>query len=302
VIKKVLTLKNVGLFRHSCPNGAVNFDQTTAIYADNARGKSTFAAVLRACHMLDATRLTARRTIDVSDEPKVELLLENGAHLKYESGAWIGTSPDIAVFDSEFVEQNVYSGFSVRPDQRQALLGFALGDTTVQLKKRVEELSRDIKEQTTKKSEAEKLLSGLASPLSLQQFISIEPIDDALDQIDELQKRIDATKNMQQLNARSDPTDIELVQFDLTDIFDVLVRQLVDIEKTAEATLNAHIAKNGGAGLEDWISQGQAFMETPDCPFCGQSVSGLELIAAYRSHFNTAYKDLKWEVAALERN
>ena len=301
MIKKILTLKNIGLFRHGCPNGAVDFDQTTAIYADNARGKSTFATVLRACHMLDATRLTARRTIDVTDTPEVELLLENGARLKYESDSWNGTSPDIAVFDSEFIEQNVYSGFSVRTDQRQALLGFALGDTTVQLKKRVEELSRAIKEQTTKKSEAEKLLSGLSSPLSLQQFISMEPIDDALDQIDKLQKRIDATKNMQQLNARSDPTDIELVQFDLINIFDVLMRQLVDIEKTAEATLNAHIAKHDGAGLEDWISQGQAFMETLDCPFCGQSVSGLELIAAYRSHFNTAYQDLKREVAALER-
>lgn len=300
MIKKILTLKNVGLFRHGCPNGAVDLHQTTAIYSDNGRGKSTFAAVLRACHMLDTTRLTARRTIDVVDAPEVKLLLENGAQLKYEGGAWNGTSPDIAVFDSEFVERNVYSGFSVRPEQKQALLSFALGETTIQLKKQVEELSRDIQEQTKKRSEAEKLLSGLASPLSLQQFIDLKPIDDTKDQIDELQKRIDATKNEQQLNARSDPTAVELVQFDLPAIFDVLARQLVDIEKTAEATVNAHLVKHDGVGLEDWISQGQAFVKTPNCPFCGQSVSGLELIAAYRSHFNTAYKNLKQEVAALE--
>jgi wobble nucleotide-excising tRNase len=118
VIKKVLKLKNVGLFHNGCPNGPVVFDLTTAIYADNARGKSTFSTVLRACHMADATRLTARKTIDVPDEPEVQLLLENGMQLKYEQGAWIGTAPDIAVFDSEFVERNVYSGFSVRTDQR----------------------------------------------------------------------------------------------------------------------------------------------------------------------------------------
>jgi len=283
MIKKILTLKNVGLFRHGCPNGAVDLHQTTVIYSDNARGKSTFATVLRACHMLDATRLTARRTIDVVDAPEVKLLLENGAQLKYEGGAWNGTSPDIAVFDSEFVERNVYSGFSVRPDQRQALLDFALGDTTVQLKKQVEELSIDIQEQTKKIRETETLLSDLASPLGLQQFIDLEPIDDAKDQIDKLQKRIDATKNVQQLNARGDPTAVELVQFDLPAIFDVLARQLVDIEKTAEATVNAHIAKYGGVG-----------------PFCGQSVSSLELITAYRSHFNTVYQGLKEEVAALE--
>jgi len=301
MIKKILTLKNVGLFRHGCPDGAVDFDQTTAIYAENGRGKSTLAAVLRACHKSDANRLNARRTIDVFDAPEVKLLLENNVQLNYEDDTWNGTgSTDIAVFDSEFVEQNVYSGFSVRPDQRQALLDFALGDATVQLKKQVEELSIAIQEQTTKVSEAEKLLSGLAAPLGLQQFIDLEPIADAEDQITGCQKRIDATKNVQQLNARGDPTAVELVQFDLPAIFDVLARQLVDIEKTAEAMVNAHIAKYGDVGLEDWISQGQVFLGTPDCPFCGQSVRSLELVDAYRSHFNTAYQGLKEEVAALE--
>ena len=300
MIKKILTLKNVGLFRHGCPNGAVALDQTTAIYSENARGKSTLAAVLRACHTSDATRLNARRTIDVADAPEVELLLENGARLKYEGGAWNGTSPDIAVFDSEFVECNVYSGFSVRPEQRQSLLDFALGDTTVQLKKQIEKLTIAIQEQTTKIREAGNLLSGLASTLGLQQFIDLEPIANAEYQIPEYQKRIDATKNAHQLNARSTPISLKLVQFNLHEVFEILARQLEDIEKTAEATVNAHLAKHEVVGLEDWISQGQVFMETPDCPFCDQSLSSLDLITAYRSHFNTAYKDLKQEVSILE--
>jgi len=299
VIKKVIRLKNIGLFYHGCPDGAVVFDQITAIYADNARGKSTFVTALRACHMSDATRLVARQTIDVPEEPEVELLLENGM-LKYENGAWSGPSPDIAVFDSEFVEQNVYSGFTVRTDQRQALLDFALGETIVPLKNRVDELSRDIQEQTTKIGEAEKQLIGLAAPLDLKQFINMRPIADAEVQINKCRKRIDAAKSSEQLNIRRSPTAIELVDFDLHAVFDVLSRQLTDIEKTVEATVGDHFAKHGGVGLEDWISQGQVFMETPECPFCGQSLNGLELIAAYRSYFNTAYQDLKEEVAALE--
>lgn len=300
MIKKIITLKNVGLFHNSCPNGAVLLDQTTAIYAENGRGKSTLAAVLRACHTADVNRLVARRTIDITDTPEVELLLGNNATLKYNGNTWNGTSPDIAVFDSEFVEQNVYSGFSVRPDQRQELLDFALGDTTVQLKNQVEELSTKIQEQTTKIRETETILKALASPLGLQQFIDLKPVDDAEDQITECQKRIEAAKNVQQLNARRNLTNIELVQLDLSLIFDVLARQLVDIEKTAETTVNSHIAKYDDVGFEDWISQGQMFLQTPDCPFCSQSISGLELITAYQSHFNTAYQDLKKEVATLE--
>ena len=121
MIKKLLKLKNVGIFRDGCSNGPVVFDKTTAIYADNARGKSTFAAALRACTMQDENRLTARSTIDVTDTPELDLLLENGAHLKYESDTWGGTSPDISIFDSEFIEQNVYSGFSIRPGQRHEI-------------------------------------------------------------------------------------------------------------------------------------------------------------------------------------
>ena len=300
MIKKIVKLKNIGLFRHGCLNGAVDLQQTTAIYAENARGKSTLAAVLQACHTSNTTQVTVRRTIDVVDEPEVELLLENNSLRKYENGAWIGTSPEIAVFDSEFVERNVYSGFSVRPDQRQALLDFALGDTTVQLKEQIESLSKDIQEQTTNIREIETLLTGLAAPLDLQQFIGLEPINNAEDQILEYQRRIESTKNAQQLNARSDPTSLELVQFDLHEIFEILTRQLEDIEKTAEATVNTHLAKHSIHGLEDWISQGQVFMKTSDCPFCSQSLNGLELIDAYRSHFNNAYQGLKEEVATLE--
>lgn len=302
MIRSVLKLKNIGLFRHGCPNGAIVFHQATAIYADNARGKSTFSAVLSSCQNSDASQLAARKTIDISDNPEVELLLDNGTIFRYNEGFWNGKPLNISVFDSEFVERNVYSGFSVRTDQRQKLLEFALGDTIVPLKNQVDELSREIQGQTARIRDAENLLSGLASPLGLEQFISLEPIANAEEQITEYQRRIEATKNAQNLNSRKDLIPVNLVDFDLSPIFDVLLRQLEDIEKTAETTVKAHLAKHGGHGFENWISQGQKFQDSLECPFCGQSVIRLELIAAYQSYFNKAYQDLKDEVAKLEMN
>ncbi len=300
MIKSVLKLKNIGLFRHGCPNGAVAFHQTTAIYADNARGKSTFSAVLSSCQNSNASQLAARKTIDVPDNPEVELLFENRKILKYDNGFWIGELPNILVFDSEFVERNVYSGFSVRTDQRQKLLEFALGDTIVPLKDQVDELSREIQGQTTTIRDAENQLRGLASPLSLEEFISLEPIVNAEEQINEYQRRIDAAKNAQNFNARKDPVRVNLVGFDPNQIFNVLSRQLADIEKTAETTVKAHLAKHHYHGFENWISQGQKFHDSLECPFCGQSIIGLELIAAYQSYFNKSYQDLKDEVEKLE--
>lgn len=300
MIKSILKIKNVGLFRHGCPNGAVAFHQTTAIYADNARGKSTFSAVLSSCQNSDASQLAARKTIDVPDNPEVEFLLDSGKIMKYEGGFWIGGPLNIAVFDSEFVELNVYSGFSVRTDQRQKLLEFALGDTIVPLKTQVDELSRKIQGQTATIRDCENLLSGLASPLSLEQFISLEPIANAEEQITEYQMRIDSAKNAQNLNERKNPTQIDVINFDLNPIFEVLLRQLADIEKTAEITVKIHLDKHVCQGFENWISQGQKYQDSLECPFCGQSVIRLGLIAAYQSYFNKAYQDLKDEVAKLE--
>lgn len=63
MIKKILKIKNVGLLQDATLNGAVELATVTAIYAENGRGKSTFAAVMRACQLADVGRLSARKTI-----------------------------------------------------------------------------------------------------------------------------------------------------------------------------------------------------------------------------------------------
>lgn len=52
---------------------------------------------------------------------------------------------------------------------------------------------------------------------------------------------------------------------------------------------------------ETWLSQGLGFVVNDKCPFCGQGITANELIAAYQSHFNAAYKDLKQQVAQLSQ-
>jgi len=300
MISKVLKLQNVGLLQDATQGGAVTLAQVTAIYADNGRGKSTLAAVLRACQLGDAGRLNARKTIDSANAPEVKLLLPTGSHVEFTTNAWTTTLPDIVVFDSEFVEQNVYSGFEVRADQRQSLLEFALGDQTVQLKKQIDQLTTDIATQTGKKSQAERTLTGFAPPYNFAQFIALQSMPDAQQQIDAFQKRIEAAKNAQILAARKDPTNIASIQFDTAAVFTVLKTQIQDVEEAAEALVKAHLAKHNSQDFEDWASRGQQYLSGPDCPFCGQTIGGLGLIEAYRSYFNKTYADLKRQVTALE--
>jgi wobble nucleotide-excising tRNase len=300
MIRKILKLQNVGLLQDATQAGATELSQVTGIYADNGRGKSTFAALMRACQLGDAGRVNARKTIDSLNPPEVDLLLPTGNHVEFKANAWTGARPEIVVFDSEFVEQNVYSGFEVRADQRQSLLEFALGEQTVQLKQRVDQLTQDIDAQTRRRTQAANRLSGYATPYTVPQFITLQPVPNAQQQIEALQKRIDAAKSSEQLTVRQDPAELQGIQCDLSAVFDLLQSQLADVEETAEAVVKAHLAKHNAPAFEDWLSKGQGFLKGDDCPFCGQQLSGLVLVQAYRSHFNVAYSDLKRDVASLE--
>lgn len=182
----------------------------------------------------------------------MKFLLPTGSHIEFTTNAWTATLPDIVVLDSEFVEQNVYSGFEVRADQRQSLLEFALGNQTVQLKQQIDQLTKDIATQTGKKSQAERTLTGFAPPYALAQFIALQPVADAQQQIDGLQKRIEAAKNVPQLAARKDPTELAAIQFDVSAVFNVLKTQIQDVGEAAEAVVKAHLAKHNSEDRTIW--------------------------------------------------
>ena len=300
MIRKILKLKNVGLLQDATQAGAVSLAQVTALFADNGRGKSTLGAVLRSCQLGDAGRLDARKTVDATSNPEVELLLPTGSCVQFTQVGWSSTLPDIVIFDAEFVEQNVYSGFEVRPDQRQALLEFALGDPAVRLKRQIDQLAEEIAAQTRKRSQAEETTAAFASPYTVGEFIALRPVPNAQQQIDALQKRIGATRNAQALTARKDPATLAPLQFDGPSVFGVLKTQIEDLDEAAEAAVKAHFVKHPSEGFEDWVSRGQQYLGGVDCPFCGQAVAGLRLVEAYRSYFSRAYADLKREVARLE--
>lgn len=82
-----------------------------------------------------------------------------------------------------------------------------------------------------------------------------------------------------------------------------LGRTLEDVSRDAERTVRDHLAAHGmgGAG-EDWISQGLSHSAGKTCPFCGQPTEGLDLIAAFRSFFNEAYRQFRGELERYRNN
>lgn len=221
MLKKLTRLQNIGLFRNGTPQ-PVTFDPLTLIYAENGRGKSTIATLLRSCAIGDSTRLGAKRTFDVTEDIEVDLLFVEGQKnvpICFHHGKWDRKMSSIVIFDSEFVEQNVYSGYEVRSDQRQALLEFALGAEAVAPKQGIDDITKQIEIRTRRRSEAEKVLAGLSGKMKTEQFIKLPVVPDAEGQLAALHRRIEAAKNSQALLDRQDPEELQLIEFDIDGFF-----------------------------------------------------------------------------------
>lgn len=302
MLKKIIKLQGIGLFANGVPAPA-NFDRVTLLYAENGRGKSTLAMLLRACSLGDTQSILAKKTLDAAIPPEATFLFDlagKNMPVEFLNGTWNRSLPQIAVFDAEFVEQNVYSGQEVRPEQRQALLEFALGDAAVALQRQIADLTGQIRDATNKRRDAEQRIAAVAQQMPTTQFIGLAPVPDASVQMDALRKRIDSAKNATTLISRQAPALLVAPPFDVDGFFAALAKKLDDIERNAESIVREHFAKHAApAGIEAWISGGQPFVEADGCPFCGQSLNGLSLIEAYKSYFNDAYSSLKQQVAAL---
>lgn len=143
----------------------------------------------------------------------------------------------------------------------------------------------------------------MPSGVAFDDYLQWQPLADVETQIrqkrEELSNRQQAAAKAAEIQAKPLFAKVHLPTLP-SDFTAVLAKQLTDIVADAETKVRQQIARHQmGHQGEPWLSQGLTYMKDNRCPFCGQSVQANELIAAYRSHFSTAYVNLKQEVADL---
>ena len=301
MLEKIIKLESVGLFKAGTPK-AQELKKATLVYADNARGKSTLSAVLRACAVGDAAPLNARATIGATTLPRVQMrfaLPAGGTTVTFENGKWDSTVPNLMVFDQGFVEQNVYSGSEVNPDHNQALLDFAIGTAAVAKKKDMDGHAEAQVAATRARTATEDKLRGYRGSIQLDHFIALTEEKDADFRTEDLIKRIANAKAQAAIAARAGLRALTPPTADLDGFAEVLQRSFKQIQDNAEAIVRTHLKSHGGTTAERWLNEGQALHMGDSCPFCGQDTKGLELIDAYRTFFNAEYKSHMQRIATL---
>ena len=305
MLEKFVSIKNIGRFRDCNPRGDVSFRKLTLLFAENGQGKTTLCAILRSLQSGSHEFISERKTLGVSDPCSTQIRLD-GNTISFSNDAWSATYPNIAIFDSVFVHDNVYAGDYVEHDHKKNLYRVIVGAQGVQLAQKVDALDGKIRDASKEIGTKENAASTyLPHGITLEAYLTWQPVDDIEDKIKlksaeiaNLQRALDKADEIQ---TKGLLTKIQLPSFP-SDFTAILAKQLADITADAEARVQQQVAQHQmGHQGESWLSQGMGYIKNERCPFCEQDIRSNDLISAYRSYFNAAYKSLKQEVAQLSQ-
>ena len=301
MIQRFRLIRNVGCFDSFEGSADTEFGPLTLVYAENARGKTTLVAILRSLATGNSAWITGRRRLGAQHPPHVVVKVDGQPQpIVFEDDQWSSSYHSIAIFDDQFVDDNVYSGLSVTPDHRQNLHEVILGSRGVALARRVDELTERIAHLNQQIREKEAAIPKEARHgLDVDSFCDLKLPDQIDTRIEGLHKKAQAIKQADRVRSTRLFSQIDFPRIELPGVAGLLRRQLPDLDKEAVARVHAHLDLLGEES-ERWVSEGVSRIiqvEPPRteerCPFCGQGVSGIDLLQKYHAYFGDAYRSLQ---------
>jgi len=289
MLSKIISIENVGRFADYQCAGDVQLRKLNVIYADNGRGKTTLATILRSLKTGDGSLIQGRRTLGTSGEPRVKLLFDNSI-IAFANGAWSGDLPDLEVFDEAFIAGNVYSGSQVDHIHKRNLHGFVAGAQGVKLAQKVDSLDTENREKATEiREKGREIRQHILDSMEVSEFLDLDPPPEGA--IAAKQSEITALEAAERIAEKSILKPVALPEIPMTSLKELLAATVAGVSREAAQRVQEHIARCMDGQGENWIESGLDYVEDSNCPFCGQSLVGNDLAEAYQLYFDEAYGD-----------
>ena len=221
-IHKIVEIKGIGKYVDFIPSKNFGWDgvlsKNNAIYAENGCGKTTLSQIFKSLSKLvDISELHKRKTFMYSKDSSIKLkLVDSSRLLQYDGRKWSSDlQDDVEVFDSYYIEDNVYVislSNKIKSDiDFQILLGV---DAT--LYKELEELKRQRNSLNGKRSHYIKTQKeSMFSTITTEQIHS--KIQDLDKRLGEIRKKI--AEKEKEINKRTEESKYLQVINDYLDIF-----------------------------------------------------------------------------------
>ena len=296
-LTKIISIKNIGRFLNSAASGDVTFRQNTLIFGPNGRGKTTLCAILRSLKHGEPSYITGRRSLSTPDQPEVRFLLDN-IPVNFNNSAWSTMLPELAIFDTTYVTENVHAGEVVDTEQRRNLYRVIIGSDGVALARQLDDLDAQIRRKNPGIREARHIVQrDVPQRMDCEEFIGLPEDADIDVKIADKKREAEAVGRSEEIARRSLLQRIALPEIP-GQFTDLLTKSLEDIVADAERRVSEHIrAHEMGERGEPWLSEGLRYIHDDRCPFCAQSLAGVDRIDAYKAFFSEAYHRLRDEIS-----
>jgi len=304
VLRKFISIKNVGRFLNCNATGDVELKRYNLIFAENGRGKTTLCAILRSLQSGEAAHIIGRTTLAGTDPPEIEIRTDTGVAV-FRQSLWTTVIPDIAIFDFTFVSENVHSGEIVSIEHRRKLYTVIVGKQGVDLAHKIDVFDGKSRAKASEIGEKHAAVQGFAPRgMTVEVFIALEEDAAIDDKIATKEKELDAVKQTVQIRDRAGLTNLTLPAFVRTNLETLLGKTIEGVAADAERRVTDQIRTHAMHGRgQAWLSEGVGYVQTNTCPFCNQSLDGAAaLIAAYRDFFSQEYNALRGEIVVLRRH
>ncbi len=302
MIERLQLLRNIGQFDNVSPGAETSLTPITLVYSENGRGKTTLAAIFRSLATGNPNYINERHRLGAQHPPHVVLNHFEG-QIVFQDATWSRTLPEVTIFDDTFVSQNICSGIELRAPHRQKLHELILGAQGVALNVALQGHVRRIEEHNTElRNLANAIPAAIRGPYSVDAFCKLEAESDIDTKVQDAERRLAAARSADTIRLRSGFTKIALPDFPIEEINRVLGQGLEGLEVAAVERVRTHLDWLGDGG-ESWIADGVQRMDRSSdaraeeiCPFCSQSLEGVDLIANYRAYFGEEYDALKQSI------
>ena len=307
LLKEVKYVQNIGRFEKGQSVADATFGLCTLVFGENGWGKSTLADLLRSLTTNNPDIVIGRKTLAGGPDQRAVVRFRDQLAV-FEDRAWSGVRPNIAVYDSVFVNNNVFSGDVVTNEHLKKQYGMVVGEKGVRWVRRIVELDNENRKNHSQSRIVETEMDGIVRAvgpdgMTRKEFLALDAVADVDAKIEVKEKEVQRASRAKELKDASEarvlPMPTETEEFRIS-----LHSTIEGIAETAARAVREHIAKHeekSGAGAithESWLEAGTAFVDEVECAFCGQPVDDRSLVDSYAEFFSDAYKTLAAAVKA----
>jgi wobble nucleotide-excising tRNase len=300
MLKKIISISNLGRLQDCSPVGDVEFKRLTLIYAENGHGKTTLCDLFRSLSDGDTGLIEGRRTLGSPAGARAEIRTDS-ATARFESGVWSSLVSGITVFDTRFVHENVYAGDVVVHEHKKRLYRIIIGEEGVQRAHQIEELDERIRQLGREVARQESNVDAIKpDAMAREAFIALEMRDSISDELTAAEASVRALRNAQEISTKPAPQPIATLSTLPPTLDAVIDRTIERVATDIETKVHEHLAQALRVPDTTWLSRGVDLASTSVCPLCGQALAGSIIMPDLRSYFGAAYTELKADLQSLK--